>query len=148
MDQPYKLDVDKINTRWAQPENIDSWSQLVIKHTEDTIEVITKAPKSGIYIMYPNGQISYSRMDTHRRAVETEAEAFYLRISNEGDYHYEGADTGILVTRGRLMTDDFELTDRARVWINGIKAMYQSEQLHNLKETNGQLAEIGGFKMI
>lgn len=148
MDQPYELDVDTINSRWSKPENIDSWSQLVIKHTEDTVEVITKAPKSGIYVMQPNGQISYSRMDTHRRAVETEAEAFYLRISNVGDYHYEGADIGILVTRGRLMTDDFELTDRAKVWINGIRAMYQSEEPHNLKEVNGQLADIGGFKML
>ena len=36
-----------------------------------------------------------------------------------GDYRYKGADLGILVTRGRLQTDDNELTERCRDWIDG-----------------------------
>ena len=113
MDIDYKLSVNAINNRWSQQENIDGWSQLIIKHTEDTIEYVTEAPKSGIYKMFDNGHIQFDRMDTHRRAVETESEAFFLHISKKGDHLYEGADMGILVSRGRMMTDDFKLNKRA-----------------------------------
>jgi hypothetical protein len=58
--------------------------------------------------------------------VESEHEAFFLRISGPGDYQYDGADLGILVTRGRLMTDDFQLTTRARNWIDGIRAHFST----------------------
>jgi biotin carboxylase len=124
MDVDYNFSVKAINARWAKQENIDGWSQLIIKHTKNTIEFVNVAPFSGIWKMFDNGYIKYDRMDTHRRAVETENEAFFLRISKKGDYLYEGADMGILVSRGRMMTDDFELTERANKWIKGIQSQY------------------------
>lgn len=126
MDVPYSLDVEDLNSRWAEQENIDSWSQLIIKHTKNTIEYVSDAPRSGIWKMFDNGHIQFDRMDTHRRAVETEKEAFFLRITRENDYLYEGADMGILVSRGRMMTDDFQLTDRAKNWISAIQSKYTS----------------------
>lgn len=148
MEQPYKINVNAINKRWFQSENIDSWGQLIIKHTEDNVDFITEAPDSGIYVMNNDGSIKYSRMDTHRRAVERENEAFFLRISRKGDYRYEGADLGILVMRGRLMSDDFQLLDRGKKWIAAIKGMYQAEPLNNKNTKNIQPNEIGGFKMM
>jgi hypothetical protein len=70
--------------------------------------------------------VEYSRFDYHRRAVDSDKEAFFLRILKPGDYRYEGADLGILVTRGRLMDDKFRLTPQARKWIAGIRAQYQA----------------------
>ncbi len=148
MDQPYELDINTINDRWFKPENIDSWGQLVIKHTEDSVEYVTQAPRSGIYRMTDDGCIYFDRMDTHRRAVESENEAFFLRITRVGDYLYEGADIGILVMRGRLMTDDFQLKDRARMWIHGIKSLYKSKAPGNEQFVQEKVAEIGGFKMM
>ena len=95
--------------------------------------------------MNPDGTIKFSRMDTHRRAVEKENEAFFLRISRSNDYFYEGADMGILVMRGRLMTDDFKLKPRAISWINAIKRSYASAPIDVVKAAP---AEIGGFKMM
>ena len=126
MNRDYELSIKAINDRWSRQENIDAWSQLIIKHTEDTVETISAAPHSGIWRMYDNGHIKFERMDTHRRAVETENEAFFLRIAKEGDYLYEGADMGILVARGRMMTDNFQLTNRARQWIKAIRGKYTS----------------------
>lgn len=120
----YTLDVDEINHRWAQPDSIDSWGQLVLKHTADTVGVITQAPPTGIWRMDADGTVTFSRYDTHRYHVESESEALFLRIAGVGDYWYEGADLGILVTRGRLMTDDFELNERAQAWIKGIKSHF------------------------
>jgi hypothetical protein len=133
MDQDYELDVNEINDRWAKQENIDEWSQLIIKHTKDTVEYVTAAPKSGIWQM-KDGQIHFDRMDTHRRAVESDKEAFFLRITRKGDYLYEGADMGILVARGRMMTDDFKLTKRAKSWIEAIHSKYASQPVEEQVE--------------
>jgi len=134
MDVEYQLNVNALNDRWAKQANIDNWSQMVVKHTRDTIEHVHAAPVSGIWHMYDNGYIEFNRMDTHRRAVETEKEAFFLRITKQGDYLYEGADMGIIVSRGRMMTDDFELTPRAKNWIASIKAQYSSEMVEDKRE--------------
>ncbi|WP_420316925.1 biotin carboxylase [Ekhidna sp.] len=134
MDHDYNFSVKALNDRWAKQENVDDWSQMVIKHTEDTIEYVNAAPDSGIWHMFDNGHIQFDRMDTHRRAVETEKEAFFLRITKTGDYLYEGADLGILVSRGRMMTNDFKLTPRAKGWIKAIKSQYSSEMVEDKRE--------------
>ena len=41
-----------------------------------------------------------------------------------GDYRYPGADLGVLVARSRMQTEDNELTERAREWIDGIQAQF------------------------
>ena len=147
MDMPYDLNVKALNARWAKKENIDSWSQLVIKHTGKEVDKITKAPASGIYKMKDDGSIEFSRLDTHRRAVETDDEAFFLRIADKDSYRYEGADMGILVMRGRLMTRDFKLKKRAEKWINAIHNKFDGEPLTTDTAIRSQ-AEIGGFKML
>jgi len=135
MKQPYRLPIRTINSRWAKAENIDSWGQIVIKHTKDTIEYVHEAPRTGIWEMQESGNISFSRMDSHRRAVEVAEEAFFMRIINKGDYLYEGADMGILVMRGRLMDDQFQLTSRAKQWISEIRNGYSST-LYDEKTVN------------
>ncbi len=125
----FVLDVDDLNARWADPDMIDSWSQMVIKHTDDSVDILTQAPQTGIYRMLDDGRVVFDRFDYHRRAVEDESEAFYLRILKPGDYRYEGADLGIVVTRGRSMTQAFQLNDRAKRWIHGIRAYYAGQPL-------------------
>jgi hypothetical protein len=121
----YEFDVEALNARWADPANIDTWSQLVIKHPVDSVDLITDAPASGIWELAPDGGIEYVRMQTHRRTVQYENRAFFLRISGKGDYRYEGADLGILVSPGRFMDDDFHMTDRAKAWTRAIRSQYR-----------------------
>jgi len=64
-----------------------------------------------------------------RRAIDSEREAFFMRITGPGDYRYEGADLGILITRGRSMDDNFRLNIRARDWIRGIKSHYDGKPI-------------------
>ncbi len=148
MDVDYEISVRQLNARWSKPENIDNWGQMVIKHTEDTIDVITEAPESGIYKMDGEGNVSFSRFDSHRRAVENENEAFFLRILRPGDYQYEGADMGILVSRGRFMTDNFELNERGKKWIEGIRKLYKTETPTNMAHAKQEVEASGGFKML
>ena len=142
----YKIDVEELNARWAKKEFIDSWAQVVMKSTDKNVEVVTNAPPSGIYRMAVDGTVSYDRFDFDRQAIDSEREAFFLRITGPGDYRYEGADLGILITRGRVMGNDFELNDRARNWIRGIKKHYAGK---SVLETDMHVApHAGSFKIL
>ena len=149
MDVDYEIDVDELNERWTHPQNIDEWAQFILKQSEDTVERITVAPTSGRWRMDETGSIAFVRSDTDWHTVASDREAFYLRIAGEGQYRYQGADLGILVTRGRLMDDDYELTGRARAWIDGIKGAFAGVPI----EDGGQppplpANEPFGFKML
>lgn len=149
MNVPYEISVNALNRRWSRPENIDTWGQMVIKYTTDDVQRVTDAPRSGIWRMREDGSIYFWRMDTHRRYVEKDNEAFFLRITRPGDWFYEGADMGILVMRGRMMTDDFQLTERSKKWLAAIRSQFKS-MAPGAHGTNGHehLLEIGGFKMM
>ena len=143
---PFDLNVREINDRWAQPHFIDSWSQVVMKYTEDHVDQVTHAPATGIYRMSEDGGVSYQRFDYNRRAIDTEREAFFLRITGPGDYRYEGADLGILITRGRAMDDNFKLNLRARDWIRGIKNYYAGKPI--ITTQHEAAPEPGAFKIL
>ncbi|MCB1811423.1 MAG: biotin carboxylase [Candidatus Competibacteraceae bacterium] len=142
----FEFDVDDLNRRWSDPDYIDSWCQLVIKYTDDNVDIVNHAPETGIWRMHDNGMIEYSRFDYHRRAVASEREAFFLRITGPGDYRYEGADLGILILRGRAMTDNFQLNDRARAWIRGITNQYSAYPLTAAHSTHAPAAS--AFKIL
>ncbi len=147
MDVDFKFNVEKLNARWADPDNIDTWSQLVIKFTKDEVAQLTAAPPSGVWELDESGSVRHVRMQTHRRTVQFENRAFFLRISGAGDYRYEGADLGILVSPGRFMDDEFNLTDRAKAWIQGICSNYAATPIA-AAEAAAAGAEAGAFKLL
>ncbi|PRQ02689.1 biotin carboxylase [Enhygromyxa salina] len=145
----FELDVAALNERWSDPDNIDNWSQLVIKHTEDSVQCVTEAPTSGIWTLRDDGGVDFVRNQTHRRTAHDGRNAFWLRMTGVGDYFYEGADLGILVTPGRLMDDEFQLTPRAKSWIAGIRAQYSGRPLQAQEdEVVARVAEVAGFKFL
>ncbi|NRF67807.1 biotin carboxylase [Aquincola sp. S2] len=143
---PFRLNVNELNERWADHVFIDSWSQIVLKHTDESIDVVSNAPSSGVYRMDNEGHVKYHRFDANRRAIDSESEAFYLRITGQGDYRYPGADLGILITRGRSMDKDFRLNVRARDWIRGIKGSYQGGPMPRTAEPCAPAP--GAFKIL
>ena len=122
MDVDYTLDLEAIQARWTE---FDTWSQLILKQTEDKIELITKAPTSGVWRLNDDGNISFVRRTLDWHTVGDENEAFYMRVYGAGEYRYHGADIGILVARGRMQTDDRQLTERAKLWAAGINAQFE-----------------------
>ncbi len=127
MDVEYEIDIADLNERWAHPHNIDAWSQFILKETDEEVELLTRAPASGIWRMERDGSIGFARRDTDWHTIADEDHSFYLRIADAGNYRYPGADLGILVTRGNLMDDDGELTDRAHSWISAIKSEFAGQ---------------------
>jgi biotin carboxylase len=124
LDVDYELDVAEVNARWARTVGEDVWSPLIIKATGEEVELITAAPKTGVYKLDDAGRMSFARWANDWHNLLDESEAFYLQVAAAGDYRYKCADLGVLVTRGRLQTDDDQLTGRCRHWIDGIKSQF------------------------
>lgn len=125
----FKIDVKGLNARWADPRFIDSWSEVVVASTSDESGIVTEAPPSGIWRLDDHGDVTYERFDYLGTAVAAEREAFYLRITGPGDHCHKGVGLGILLTHGRLTSDDLELNDTARAWIRGLTAHYRTRPL-------------------
>ena len=126
MDIDWELDLDRIQERWSE---FDNWSQLILKYPKDEVGLITKAPASGIYTMDDKGDIALTRRSIDWFLVSSESEGFYLRVYTAGDYRYYGADIGVLVTRGRMQTDDRQLTERAKAWAKAINGKFETVPL-------------------
>ncbi|MFN8132960.1 MAG: hypothetical protein U0R70_15560 [Solirubrobacteraceae bacterium] len=122
LDCDWEADLDRIQRRW---DEFDAWSQLVLKQTDDTVELITEAPPTGLWRMDADGELGFLRPELAWHAVGGEEdEAFYFRVYGKGEYRYPGADLGVVVARGRMQTDDRQLTPRAKAWAAGIGARF------------------------
>lgn len=124
----YTLDVDEINDRWRELAAVDVWAQLIMKEPNDSVERILAAPTTGRYRLSEDGTLNFVGVTNDWHDVTHEDECFYMRVYGPGDYRFKGADLGILVTKGRMQTDE-GLTTRSRNYINGIRSMYVSEPL-------------------
>jgi biotin carboxylase len=125
MDVDYDIDAEEINERWRELAAVDVWSQLIMKEPEDRVERITAAPRTGQWHVNDDGSLTFNRAALDWHQLQDESECFYLRVYGPGDYRFKGADLGILVTKGRLQTDEpKELTERARRFIEGIRSQY------------------------
>lgn len=123
LDVDYEIDIDQVQARWS---DYDTWTQLVLKQTEDKVELITEAPPSGIWRLKDDGTVKFVRPALNITSLADENEAFYLQVYGAGDYCYHGADLGCILARGRMQTDKRNLTKRAKLWNTGIKAQFDS----------------------
>jgi D-alanine-D-alanine ligase-like ATP-grasp enzyme len=133
-DLEFRLDVDRLNKRWAHPDNHDDWSQLIVKYTDEDDLRLTNSPPSGVWRLNDDNTATFRFAQTHRRTVEGDRQAFFLRIPRNGDLVRHADDLGILVFRGRAMTPGGDLTENARRWIDAIRAHFEGERTGNSKE--------------
>lgn len=126
MDVDYEINLDEIQSRWT---DYDHWSQLIFKQSDEKVELIIEAPKSGIWRMDKDGQVAFVRPALNIGSVADENEAFYLRVYGVGEYCYHGADLGCLLTRGRMQSSRRQLLQRAKDWGAGINGTFKSVAL-------------------
>jgi hypothetical protein len=126
----FQLNVDEINERWSELASSDLWSQMIIKETAKTVELITAAPPTGQYAVDQNGALVFRRTALDWHQLQDDSECFFLRVYGTGDYRWKGADLGVLVTKGRLQTEGRSanapsvLTIRAKHLIESVRARY------------------------
>ena len=124
LDLDYEVDIDEINERWSREAAVDVWSQLILKETAEGVDLLTAAPRTGVYKIAPDGAARFRGHAHDWHGIMDESEAFYLRILAPGDFRYKGADLGAIVTRGRLQADDNSLEERCLQWITGIRGHF------------------------
>jgi len=128
LDIDFELDIEDINQRWQELATVDLWSQMIIKETAPEVERIDTAAPTGAYSLDGSGTLVYQRAALDWHQLQSDSEAFFLRIYGAGDYRYKGADLGVLVTKGRLQTgmpgSAATLTIRARHLIDSVRAHY------------------------
>lgn len=127
------LDLDDINQRWQELASVDLWSQMIIKETSPGVERIDTAARTGAYCLDTSGALVFQRAALDWHQLQSESEAFFLRIYGEGDYRWKGADIGVLVTKGRLQTGTpgkpATLTIRAKHLVHSLRALYTGTPL-------------------
>jgi hypothetical protein len=125
-DAQYEFDVEAFNRRWLLAEQIANWSQMILEHVGDAAEVVEEAPPTGLWRMKGDGAVEFVRRSFDPQAAEREGEALFLRTINLGQPQTRGASLGRIVARGRLMTDEYRLNERALAWIRGIRAQFRA----------------------
>jgi len=120
----YAVDIAQFNQWWVKAEQITSWSQMIIEHTADTADMVTQAPPTGVWRMATDGTVHFARPAFHPQALTSDAEAFFIRTIDAGHTPVKGDCIGRLMTRGRLMTDEYQLTERAKTWSRGLRAQF------------------------
>ncbi|SFS15655.1 hypothetical protein SAMN04487846_3147 [Microbacterium sp. cf046] len=139
----FELDVAEINDRWEELASEDEWSTMVIKHTRSDVERIDSAPQTGRYVVDESGALVFSHAELDWHLLNSEGEAFFLRVYGAGDYRWKGADLGILVTKGRLQTKGGALTIRATHFIDSIRALYTATPIDHAAPERGPAAAKG-----
>jgi biotin carboxylase len=123
----YELDAAAFNQQLLRAEHVGKWSHMILEQTDGTPSVVQAVPPSGLWQMQANGTVRFSRSAFSADAVSDESEAFFLRTVNPGQLQEKGMSLGRLVLRGRLLTDDYQLNDRALAWIRAFKAHFQMQ---------------------
>ena len=131
-------DIARLKTEISKPLNFemaatDDWAVMVVKQTDPVYEQIAVAAPSGQYALDVNGALTYRHAALDWHQLRDESEAFFLRIYGPGDFRWQGADLGVLVTRGPVSQASGDqpgaLTPRAQHLVESIRARYAGTPL-------------------
>ncbi len=126
-DVDYELDVEEFNQRWLRAEGLASWSQMILGYTGDMTETDAVPPETGLWRMTATGSLEFVRRAFQPQEVGREDEALFMRTIATGQPRTEGSCIGRVLTRGRLMTDEYCLNERAQAWIRGFRARFHMQ---------------------
>jgi hypothetical protein len=120
-DVDYRVNATEFNDQWLAPPRTGDWAQLIIEHTGKPAEVVTDVPATGIWRLSEEGTVSLVRPGYDPSDVGGETEALFLRTVVAGQTVFPGRSLGRLLTRDKLLTDDWQLSSRAQAWIRGFR---------------------------
>ncbi|MGA1874789.1 MAG: biotin carboxylase [bacterium] len=116
----YDLDIDGLNARWAHPEFLDDRSMLVFYNTHPKPCRAAAAPRTGVYQLDDHGNMTFLRPQWHTTSVDSPDQAFLLAETKRGDELVPGMNLCRLIVPGYVLSDDHQLNDRGRTWVNRV----------------------------
>lgn len=117
MDIDYELDIDTLNARWMQPENILPLSLL---HVKNVRESLAKPIPSGIYRLAEDGIVHYLRPAVSPQEIAAPDEAFWFSTTGTDSIIERGDEIGGLFLHTRVTVDGKRLTAKTKLWLDGL----------------------------
>ncbi len=121
-------DVDflALQRRWQEHA---TWSALVLTHSENSVDFITKSPASAIYNEAADGQFDIALPSINPLELRGESECVYLRLLGTGTYRQLNLQLGIVIGRGDAFKTEKDKESRAMRWARGFSDMYSAVQM-------------------
>lgn len=116
-------DVDVAALR-NQFDLLDSWTVLAVRHSGPAAEMITRAPRTGLYRMKGAGGISLVDALTDWRSAIGADTAYFLRLQGAGNYRASGTLLGLIYMRMPGIGEQHTPTPVARKWLDSFAAAY------------------------
>lgn len=105
-------------------------AQVILKHTDSRLQVVTQAPQSGVYTLGADGQLTLKHASVNRRDALLETEAYVLRLLPAGDYAYRGADLAIMFVNQVIRTPQGQLNALGERWVTALQSLFALRQLN------------------
>jgi len=133
LDVELDVDLEELNRRWVELSAADDWSLMLVKEIDPIFEQIAIAAPTGRYGMDGNGVLTFRDAALDWHDLQDESEVFFLRIYGPGHCRWQGADLGVLVTRGPVRRATGEqpgaLSAHAQGLVDSIRAHYAGTSL-------------------
>jgi hypothetical protein len=134
------LDVADFNQAMLQHGAQGISAQVILKHTDATLKILTQAPVSGIYRIDDDGQLALKSASIQRRDALAENEAYVLRIMGTEEYAYQGADLAIMFVNQVIRTAQGQLNDQGARWVAALQNQFAMRQLNQEERAQVELA--------
>ena len=134
------LDVAEFNQAMLRHGADGVSAQVILKHTDSRLQVVTRSPVSGVYTLAADGQLALKCASVNRRDALAEEEAYVLRILPEGDYAYKGADLAIMFVNQVIRTPQGQLNALGERWVNALQGQFGLRQLNQQERSLVALA--------
>ncbi|MES2208031.1 MAG: hypothetical protein V4525_14695 [Pseudomonadota bacterium] len=120
---PLDIDFDALNKQAIDPDKLESWSSLIIKHLDTPPVYISDAPEAGVWQL-ENGKAVLQQKTPDIKQVTGDNQAFWIPEIRKNDQSKKTDIWGRLMLRGRITDQNGQLTSRAKNWINAIRALH------------------------
>ena len=135
-----QLDVDKFNQGLLTRGSEGVSSQLILKHRDDVLKVISAAPVSGVYVMGEDGELGLRQASVRRREALAANEVYVLRIQRAGEYAYRGGDLAIMFLNGVIRDSQGQLNATGERWVQALQASFKLRPLGQEERAAVELA--------
>lgn len=123
-DVEFSINADQYNEEAMLSGACEDSGQLIIKHLEKDLQLIVSAPKSGIYKIIENGNLSSLELVTttdDRFAATAQDEVFIFRTMSSDEYAYHGADLAIVFTNFSITNAEGSMNNPASNLVKAIR---------------------------
>ena len=121
----YEIDLQSFNQQWLHLGTQETLCQMLIKQLDNRDTMFSTVPSSGIWRLDEQGAISFIRPEYYPGTVLDKNEVLFIRTIDTGQQLRQGTSLGRLVSRGRFMQADFQLSKKSKLWVEAFRSLFR-----------------------